>query len=49
MPNVSPMELIALLLVGLLLFGAKRLPEIGRSAGQSIREFKDTLTAVRED
>ena len=34
MPNVGPWEIILLLLLALLLFGAKRLPEIGRSLGQ---------------
>ena len=33
-----------LLLVALLLFGAKRLPEIGRSLGTGMREFKDSVT-----
>jgi len=39
----GPVELILILLVVLLLFGAKRLPEIARSLGQSIREFKDSF------
>lgn len=33
-----------LLLIALLLFGGKRLPEIGRSLGTGMREFKDSLT-----
>lgn len=36
----GPMEIIIILLVILLLFGAKRLPEIGKSLGDGIREFK---------
>jgi sec-independent protein translocase protein TatA len=40
----SPTHLIALLLIALLLFGAKRLPEIGRSLGNGMREFKDSVT-----
>lgn len=40
MPNIGLQELVVIFLVILLLFGAKRLPEIGRSLGQSIREFK---------
>jgi len=40
----SPAHLIALLLIALLLFGAKRLPEIGRSLGNGMREFKDSVT-----
>jgi sec-independent protein translocase protein TatA len=44
MPNISAPEIILLLLVALLLFGAKRLPEIGRSLGTGMREFKDSVT-----
>jgi sec-independent protein translocase protein TatA len=44
MPNVGPWEIILLLLLALLLFGAKRLPEIGRSMGKGMREFKDSLS-----
>jgi sec-independent protein translocase protein TatA len=44
----SPTHLIILLLVVLLLFGAKRLPEIGRSLGVGMREFKDSVTGVQE-
>jgi sec-independent protein translocase protein TatA len=40
----SPTHIVLLLLIALLLFGAKRLPEIGRSLGHGMREFKDTLT-----
>ena len=45
MGNIGPTEIILLLLVALLLFGAKRLPEIGRSLGTGMREFKDSVTA----
>lgn len=44
MPNVGPWELIILVVVLLLVFGAKRLPEIGRSMGKGMREFKDSVT-----
>lgn len=44
MPNVGTGEIILLLLLALLLFGAKRLPEIGRSLGTGMREFKDSVT-----
>jgi len=40
----SPTHLVALLLIALLLFGAKRLPEIGRSLGSGMREFKDSVS-----
>jgi sec-independent protein translocase protein TatA len=44
MPNIGAPEIILLLLVALLLFGAKRLPEIGRSLGSGMREFKDSVS-----
>jgi sec-independent protein translocase protein TatA len=37
-------ELLLLLLVVLLVFGPKRLPEMGRSLGKGMREFKDSIT-----
>jgi len=46
MPNIGPLEIVGLLLLALLLFGAKRLPEIGRSLGAGMRGFKDSLTGV---
>jgi sec-independent protein translocase protein TatA len=47
--DIGPMEIVLLLLVALLLFGAKRLPEIGRSVGQGMREFKDSLSGERDE
>jgi len=44
MPNIGTGEIILLLLLALLLFGAKRLPEIGRSLGTGMKEFKDSVT-----
>jgi len=38
--NLGMGEILVLLVLALLLFGAKRLPEIGRAAGSAIREFK---------
>jgi sec-independent protein translocase protein TatA len=40
----SPTHIVLLLLIALLLFGAKRLPEIGRSLGHGMREFKDSVS-----
>jgi sec-independent protein translocase protein TatA len=37
------------LLVALLIFGPKRLPEMGRSIGKGMREFKDSVTGKDED
>src|SRR6202023_237206 len=45
----SPTHIILLLLIALLLFGAKRLPEIGRSLGSGMREFKDSISGERPD
>jgi sec-independent protein translocase protein TatA len=39
----NPLHILILLLVVLLVFGAKRLPEIGRSLGDGMRGFKDSL------
>ena len=39
----GPLETVVLLIVILLLFGAKRLPEIGRALGEGIRKFKKSL------
>jgi sec-independent protein translocase protein TatA len=44
MPNIGATEIVLLLLLALLLFGARRLPEIGRSLGRGMREFKDAVT-----
>jgi sec-independent protein translocase protein TatA len=49
MPNVGPLEIVGLLLLALLLFGAKRLPEIGRSLGRGMREFKDSIAGNDDD
>ena len=49
MPNIGTGEIILLLLLALLLFGAKRLPEIGRSLGSGMREFKDSVTGKSND
>ena len=39
-------ELVLILLVLLLVFGAKRLPEMGRSLGKGMREFKDSVSGM---
>lgn len=44
----SPFHLILIVLALLLLFGAKRLPEMGRSLGRGLREFKDSVSGVEE-
>jgi len=49
MPTIGPMEIVGLLLLALLLFGAKRLPEIGRSLGTGMREFKDSVSGEKKE
>jgi TatA/E family protein of Tat protein translocase len=46
--GISIWELMILLIVLLLIFGAKRLPEMGRSLGKGMREFKDSVSGVEE-
>ena len=45
---LTPMHLLFLGLLAVLLFGSKRLPEIGRSLGNGIREFKTTVSGLDE-
>ncbi len=42
-------EIIVILIIALLLFGAKRLPEIGKSMGKAIREFKKSFKDVTDE
>ena len=49
MGNIGGLEIAGLLILALLLFGAKRLPEIGRSMGQGMREFKNSVTGVTKE
>jgi sec-independent protein translocase protein TatA len=44
MPNIGPMELIVVLIIGLVVLGPKRLPDAGRALGDGIRGFKSSLT-----
>lgn len=46
--GIGVWELLILLLVLLLVFGPKRLPEMGRSLGKGMREFKDSITGNDE-
>ena len=45
---LSPWHLVILALVLLLIFGPKRLPEMGRSLGHGLREFKDSVSGLSE-
>jgi len=46
---LGPSETIFLLVLVLVLFGARRLPELGRSLGQGMREFKRSIAGIGED
>jgi sec-independent protein translocase protein TatA len=48
MGNLGFTEIMMILVVVLLLFGAKRLPEVGASIGKGIREFKRSLTDTQD-
>lgn len=49
MGPVGWQEMIIILVVLLLLFGARRLPEMGRSLGRGMREFKDAVTGQGDE
>jgi len=49
MPNLRPNEILLILLIILLLFGAKRLPELSRSVGRSLKIFKTEVKELRDD
>ena len=44
MPTPGPLEIIIVLVIVLVIFGPKRLPDLGRSLGRGMREFKDSVT-----
>jgi sec-independent protein translocase protein TatA len=49
MPNIGPLEIAIVLVIALVVLGPKRLPELGRSMGKGIREFKGSLSIDDED
>jgi sec-independent protein translocase protein TatA len=44
MPSIGPMELIIVLAIALIVVGPKKLPELGKSLGGGMREFKDSIS-----
>lgn len=49
MPTPGPLEIVIILVIVLLIFGPKRLPDLGRSLGRGMREFKDSVTGKDAD
>ena len=49
MPTPGPLEIVVVLVIVLLIFGPKRLPDLGRSLGRGMREFKDSVTGKDKD
>ena len=49
MPNVGAPELIIILVIALIVLGPKKLPEVGRSVGKGMREFKESLAGNETD
>jgi sec-independent protein translocase protein TatA len=47
--NIGPAELIVILIIALIVFGPKRLPEIGRTLGRSLQEFRRASNELRRD
>lgn len=49
MPNIGPLELAIVAIIALIIFGPKRLPELGRSIGDGLREFKSSVSGEHRD
>ena len=47
--NVGPLELVIVLVIALVILGPKRLPEVGKSIGNGMREFKDAISGNSKD
>jgi sec-independent protein translocase protein TatA len=45
----GPLEIVIILVIVLIIFGPKRLPDLGRSLGRGMREFKDSVTGKDKD
>lgn len=49
MPNIGPAELIVILLVALVVFGPRKLPELGKSLGAGLREFRKSTQSLKDE
>lgn len=48
MPSIGPLEFAVIAIIALMVFGPKRLPELGKSLGSGMRSFKSSLTGDEE-
>ena len=49
MPSIGPMELIVVLVIALVVLGPKKLPDVGRSVGKGVREFKEGIAGHHDE
>lgn len=49
MPSIGPAELLVILVIALLVFGPRKLPELGKSLGAGIREFRRSTQGLKEE
>ncbi|MCB0869424.1 MAG: twin-arginine translocase TatA/TatE family subunit [Solirubrobacterales bacterium] len=49
MPNIGPLEIAIVLIIALIVFGPKRLPELGKSLGRGINEFREGVSSIGSD
>ncbi len=47
--GIGPLEIVVVLIIVLIIFGPKRLPDLGRSLGKGMREFKDSVTGTDQE
>jgi len=48
-PNIGPLEIAIVLIIALIVFGPKRLPELGKSLGRGINEFREGVSKIGDD
>jgi sec-independent protein translocase protein TatA len=49
MPDIGPLELVIVLIIAIVVVGPKKLPQLGRSLGSGMREFKDGITGKSKE
>jgi sec-independent protein translocase protein TatA len=49
MPDIGPLELVVVLIIAIVVVGPKKLPQLGKSLGSGMREFKDSVTGKSKD